>query len=658
MAEAQAVLNIDIKDEKLKELQKLLASGPKFQSDLLKAMNELIKSMKELTAIMKQNVDAAKQVTQAAKEQVKAAKENTRELEKHGQLLKEQVKLFKEMREFGAHIGEFGAGGGAAGLAGGLGGAARALGSAAISGPWYLAIPKLLSVGTVVGGGIAAGITGAVFHAFEEVAAKMRAERFAAAGHGMSIGQAYGIDRGFDYYVNTQGLKSFTSAARYNILSPQSMGMRMLGINPNAQSPFATNLAFLTQLSSTLKGIPDELLGVYGQYLAPGMSGEELYRYKSMTPGQIKKAADKAKELADKGLTSEAEEHLKDFSDSIRDAKRAMEEAFVGEMHKLEPDFKKFVEGMSKFVTDLVENGTLTKFVELSLAATQKMKELLEWLVNNIPSDKKPPGTPGVPTAPWDAPVPLPKVQPKEWKEPPPAVKWFQDQWDRWFGGPPKSLPLPHKQGGGPVSRGQPYIVGEHGPELFVPGTTGGIVPNTGAPSGQLTQLMLDIAGRESAGYANPYGAINPKTRALGKYQVMPFNIGPWTREVLGYAMSYEQFKADPQAQERVAAAKLTQYLHQFGFAGAKQAWFGGPGAVGHLDWVDANGMSVGRYSGASAGNAAAMNGIAQATAGLAQAAMRYERGGITIYDTTGGSVHYSSAGMSPSIANIVSVTP
>jgi hypothetical protein len=31
---------------------------------------------------------------------------------------------------------------------------------------------------------------------------------------------------------------------------------------------------------------------------------------------------------------------------------------------------------------------------------------------------------------------------------------------------------------GGPVSANTPYIVGERGPELFVPGTSGGIVPN------------------------------------------------------------------------------------------------------------------------------------------------------------------------------------
>ena len=31
---------------------------------------------------------------------------------------------------------------------------------------------------------------------------------------------------------------------------------------------------------------------------------------------------------------------------------------------------------------------------------------------------------------------------------------------------------------GGPVQRGNPYVVGERGPELFVPSRTGSIVPN------------------------------------------------------------------------------------------------------------------------------------------------------------------------------------
>lgn len=42
----------------------------------------------------------------------------------------------------------------------------------------------------------------------------------------------------------------------------------------------------------------------------------------------------------------------------------------------------------------------------------------------------------------------------------------------------------PMKAIGGPVQRGNPYIVGERGPELFVPSRTGSIVPNDGMSGG------------------------------------------------------------------------------------------------------------------------------------------------------------------------------
>ena len=40
---------------------------------------------------------------------------------------------------------------------------------------------------------------------------------------------------------------------------------------------------------------------------------------------------------------------------------------------------------------------------------------------------------------------------------------------------------------GGPVDANRPYIVGEGGPELFVPGRSGTVVPNGAAIGGQVT---------------------------------------------------------------------------------------------------------------------------------------------------------------------------
>jgi phage-related minor tail protein len=39
---------------------------------------------------------------------------------------------------------------------------------------------------------------------------------------------------------------------------------------------------------------------------------------------------------------------------------------------------------------------------------------------------------------------------------------------------------FPGRAAGGPVSAGAPYMVGENGPELFVPRTSGAILPNGG----------------------------------------------------------------------------------------------------------------------------------------------------------------------------------
>ena len=45
------------------------------------------------------------------------------------------------------------------------------------------------------------------------------------------------------------------------------------------------------------------------------------------------------------------------------------------------------------------------------------------------------------------------------------------------------NLPWPARANGGPVSSGQPYMVGERGPELFTPSQSGFITPNGGGNS-------------------------------------------------------------------------------------------------------------------------------------------------------------------------------
>ena len=46
---------------------------------------------------------------------------------------------------------------------------------------------------------------------------------------------------------------------------------------------------------------------------------------------------------------------------------------------------------------------------------------------------------------------------------------------------------------GGPVSSGFPYVVGERGPELFMPSTSGKIVPNNQTRTGSVNNFNITV---------------------------------------------------------------------------------------------------------------------------------------------------------------------
>lgn len=108
------------------------------------------------------------------------------------------------------------------------------------------------------------------------------------------------------------------------------------------------------------------------------------------------------------------------------------------------------------------------------------------------------------------------------------------------------------------------------------------------------------IASIESAG-SGGHAAVGPTHpelgRALGKYQIMEANIGPWSREILGREITADEFMANPALQDAIFDGKFGQYVQQYGPEGAAQAWFGGPGGVGKLDRKDSLGTSIGGYT-------------------------------------------------------------
>lgn len=117
-------------------------------------------------------------------------------------------------------------------------------------------------------------------------------------------------------------------------------------------------------------------------------------------------------------------------------------------------------------------------------------------------------------------------------------------------------------------------------------------------PTGGGNPYASAITKIESGGN---YGLIGPVTsngdRAYGKYQVMGANVGPWTRQVLGTAMTPDQFRANPQAQDAVFNAVFGGYVKDTGSPEkAALKWFTGRTDDGALALKDVLGTSGQSY--------------------------------------------------------------
>ena len=134
---------------------------------------------------------------------------------------------------------------------------------------------------------------------------------------------------------------------------------------------------------------------------------------------------------------------------------------------------------------------------------------------------------------------------------------------------------------------------------LAMPPPGGGAMPPAGPDGSVIGRASAASKGIESGGRYDAIGPIANKAgnRAYGAHQVMDFNIGPWTQEVLGQAMTPQQFLANPQAQDAVYKAKMGQYIQKYGSPeAASRAWFAGEGGMNNRNATDVLGTSVQGY--------------------------------------------------------------
>lgn len=123
-----------------------------------------------------------------------------------------------------------------------------------------------------------------------------------------------------------------------------------------------------------------------------------------------------------------------------------------------------------------------------------------------------------------------------------------------------------------------------------------------GNDTNQVARIAESIGQFESGGNYQARGPVVTSgrykgERALGKYQIMPGNLPQWSREILGYEVTPDQFLANPQIQDAIAQGKMAQTLKKYGTVeDVASVWFSGQPVARAGNRSDVLGTTVPQY--------------------------------------------------------------
>ncbi|MFZ1920103.1 MAG: hypothetical protein WAU57_00570 [Xanthobacteraceae bacterium] len=158
------------------------------------------------------------------------------------------------------------------------------------------------------------------------------------------------------------------------------------------------------------------------------------------------------------------------------------------------------------------------------------------------------------------------------------SIPQMKHELDVQFGLAPKDAPSQPAQPGGGATP--------------APGPQGNAAPQASPYRAAIKQIET---GSPQGNYTSVTNAGNGKT-VYGAYQVLQSNIGPWTTQYTGKALTPQQFLNSPQAQDAVFDGKFGEYVNKYGPQGAAMAWHGGEGALKNPSAADNQGMTNGAY--------------------------------------------------------------
>jgi hypothetical protein len=427
----------------------------------------------------------------------------------------------------------------------------------------------------------------------------------------MTSGQLKALESAFgggQYNLDIAGMAQAAATARETSYSPAGVAYSQFGINANQPG----NKAIVQLLNRIRRGVrageftPGEAMNLYGAGNA-GLSEAGIRSFANLSDDEARKQSHEALDTKKFDIPKDQERawsefyrYLSDFGTKIEaivgrhltPILKVLEENGEKFLHSLEQflagdDFKQFLEKVPGYITRIADTlGGLARMLEKALhmlgfietADEKKAREAFQQQQGKTLNDLS--GQTG-----W---TPLERLMGGKYD----PGKGFKETWDMltgaaggawdWYGktAPPFSRDmgsgvLGSHQGGTDYVK-QSGLYNLHQGEVV---TSAAEVERLRQESNKysIEDALRVMTGHESG---NQYGIMGPNVkgdRPYGRYQIMGANIPSWTREILGYSMSPEQFLRNPGAQDAVGRAKFASYVAKYGsIADAMSAWASG----------------------------------------------------------------------------------
>ena len=416
--------------------------------------------------------------------------------------------------------------------------------------------------------GVAAALQGLALggsvYGLERLASSAYAGRRSSSGLGIGYGEQQAFGLAYERLINSGSLLQGVSQARGNLSSEAAGSLYSLGINP--QGPGNTGSMandVLLRVRQLVQQTPESELGILAQNYRLGEHGfdvESLRRLKNTPDEEFGRyQQDYARRTRQLDLQDSVLRRWQDLDVQLEATSSKLKNSLLTALEKLAEPLAKLSESLSDFLQKVATSGALQSGIAY-------LAKGINWLADYIGKD--------------------------EFKE---DMKLFAESIGmlaqktvaalRYLG----LVPDPAGAASG-SSSGAQYGPGL-GPQHNMPqppsaadlrrarreqqyGSIGGAIagvwdaivsPFTGGKSPEIEHYLKAIKMIESGSAEGDYNIVNPKSGAIGAYQIMPANVRPWTRQYLGREMSPEEFRGDKDAQDAVARARWEEMLRRYG---------------------------------------------------------------------------------------------